>query len=86
MATIDTYFKEMKDSGASDLHMVIGFPPLLRQRGELVPLDNPVLTQESNREILFDILTPDQQAHLAKNCLNRCKIFQGGYQYFPESV
>ena len=43
MATIDAYFKEMKDKGASDLHMVIGFPPLLRLRGELVPIDQPVL-------------------------------------------
>ena len=34
MALIDTHFKELKDQGASDLHMVIGFPPLTPpQRG-----------------------------------------------------
>ena len=37
MAQIDSLFMEMKTRGASDLHMVIGFPPLLRLRGELVP-------------------------------------------------
>ncbi|MCI5222817.1 MAG: PilT/PilU family type 4a pilus ATPase, partial [Candidatus Electrothrix sp. AR4] len=62
MAIIDSYFNQMKERGASDLHMVIGFPPLLRLRGELVPLDEPVLTPESNRKILFEILDEDQQA------------------------
>ncbi len=67
MARIDTYFKEMKEQGASDLHMVIGFPPLLRLRGELVPTAHPVLTPESNREILFEMLTPEQQGYVEKN-------------------
>ncbi len=67
MAQIDSYFKQMKERGASDLHMVVGFPPLLRLRGELVPLDEPVLTAESNERILFEILDPDQQAIIKKN-------------------
>lgn len=67
MAKIDTYFREMKEKGASDLHMVIGFPPLLRLRGELVPTEHPVLTPESNREILFEMLTPEQQEYVEKN-------------------
>ncbi|SPD71957.1 transporter [uncultured Desulfobacterium sp.] len=67
MARIDTYFREMKDRGASDLHMVIGFPPLLRLRGDLVPTEHPVLTPEINREILFEILSVDQQTHLEQN-------------------
>jgi twitching motility protein PilT len=67
MARIDTYFKKMKDAGASDLHMVIGFPPLLRMRGELTPLDEPVLTPESNQKILFEILSADQRDYLVKN-------------------
>jgi len=67
MALINTYFREMKARGASDLHMVIGFPPLLRLRGELVPMDQPVLTPESNRKILFEILTPEQQAMIDEN-------------------
>ncbi|MCP4626077.1 MAG: Flp pilus assembly complex ATPase component, partial [bacterium] len=67
MAHIDTYFREMKEKGASDLHMVIGFPPLLRLRGELVPTEHPVLTPESNRQILFEMLSEDQQAYLEQN-------------------
>ena len=67
MAVIDTYFREMKEREASDLHMVIGFPPLLRLRGDLVPTEHPVLTPESNREILFEILTPKRQVYVEKN-------------------
>ena len=68
MATIDTYFQEMHDCGASDLHMVIGKPPLLRQGGELIPMDQyPVLTSESNQQILFEILSAAEQQHLIKN-------------------
>lgn len=67
MAHIDTLFTEMKSRGASDLHMVIGFPPLLRLRGELVPMDQPVLTPESNRQILFEILTPEQRKTIDEN-------------------
>jgi twitching motility protein PilT len=61
MAHIDSLFEETKTRGASDLHMVIGFPPLLRLRGELVPTAHPVLTPGSNRQILFEILTPEQR-------------------------
>ncbi|MCX5850236.1 MAG: type IV pilus twitching motility protein PilT [Deltaproteobacteria bacterium] len=64
MARIDKYFREMKDRGASDLHMIIGFPPMLRLRGELTPTNHPVLTTESNRDFLFEILTEDQQSTL----------------------
>lgn len=67
MAQIDVFFQQMKERGASDLHMVIGFPPLLRMRGDLVPLDAPVLTAETNQNILFEILTREQQTRLVEN-------------------
>ena len=67
MASIDTYFRELKELGASDLHMVIDFPPLIRLNGELKPLDHPVLTPEANRDLLFGILTPEQQKQLENN-------------------
>ena len=68
MAVIDQYFKEMEKKGASDLHMVVGFSPMLRLRGELVQLDHlPVLTAESNRKILFEILGPVQRKMVDEN-------------------
>ncbi len=67
MAQIDAFFKEMKKHGASDLHMVIGFPPLLRLRGDLIPMKAPVLTPESNKQILYEILDSQQQTVVETN-------------------
>ena len=67
MAHIDSFFEQMNGRGASDLHMVVGFPPLIRLRGELVPLESQVLTAESNRQILYEILSKEQQRDLEKN-------------------
>jgi twitching motility protein PilT len=67
MATIDTYFKEMQEKGASDLHLAVGFPPMIRQSGELRPLEHPVLTADENRRVLFEILTEEQQKTVEEN-------------------
>jgi len=61
MAAIDQLFRQMQEQGASDLHMVVGFPPLIRLKGELIPLDHPPLTAASSQEILFEILTVKQR-------------------------
>jgi twitching motility protein PilT len=47
--------------------MVIGLPPMIRLSGEMVPLDHPILSPESNKKILFEILSPEQQARVEKN-------------------
>jgi twitching motility protein PilT len=67
VAIIDTYFEEMKAKGASDLHLAVGFAPMIRKSGELVPLDHPVITAEANRQILFEILTEKQQQTVEQN-------------------
>ena len=58
---IDTYFNEMKEKEASDLHMVVGLPPLFRLGGELIKSEHPVLTPELNQQILFEMLDEEQQ-------------------------
>ena len=68
MAKIDELFREVMAKGASDLHMVIGFPPMLRISGELVHTNRPVLTPESNKEILFELLNSEQQEVFEENC------------------
>ena len=50
MPAITPLLLTMIERGASDLHLVVGSPPLLRLRGELVPLEEqPVLTAEARR-------------------------------------
>jgi twitching motility protein PilT len=67
MEQLHSYFTEMEARGASDLHMVIGLPPMIRLSGELVPLDHPILSADSNKKILYGILSPEQQARVEVN-------------------
>ncbi|MCK4837437.1 MAG: type IV pilus twitching motility protein PilT [Desulfobulbaceae bacterium] len=68
MAQIDSFFRAMQEQGASDLHIVVGFPPIFRLHGEMVPMANhPDLTAEATEEILFEILGPTQHAQVIKH-------------------
>jgi twitching motility protein PilT len=56
---------EVVDRKASDLHLTAGAPPMLRQRGRLVALENyPRLTPEDTREFIYSILTTEQRRRL----------------------
>jgi twitching motility protein PilT len=56
---------EVVDRKASDLHLTAGAPPMLRQRGRLLALDNyPKLTPEDTREFIYSILTTEQRRRL----------------------
>ncbi len=49
------------DSEASDLHLTVGVPPVLRIDGELVQTDLEVLTPMDTRSLIYSILTAEQQ-------------------------
>ena len=50
---------------ASDLHLTSGSPPMLRKRGQLVPIEGLMkLTPTDTREIVYSILANDQRQRL----------------------
>ncbi len=51
-----------KKRGASDLHLTVGAPPILRINGKLTRLDFPVLTPATIHEMLYDVLTDEHKA------------------------
>ncbi len=51
-----------KERGASDLHLAVGVPPMLRIHGKLTRLDYPPLSRGSIHEMLYNVLTDDQKA------------------------
>src|SRR4051795_8708744 len=55
---------EVISAGASDLHLTVGAPPMVRERGKLRPLDYPKLTSQDTREIVYSILNNDQRKKL----------------------
>ncbi len=64
MARIDKFFLEMMKSGASDLHIVPGQPPMLRSKGDLIPTKHPPMTHAANEQLFFEIMTEQQQKKL----------------------
>ncbi|HUF91811.1 MAG TPA: type IV pili twitching motility protein PilT, partial [Candidatus Limnocylindria bacterium] len=60
MARLDAFFKLMFDSGASDLHIVAGSPPILRVHGELERVKYDILEEETLRGMLYEI-APEQK-------------------------
>ncbi len=51
-----------KERGASDLHLTVGAPPILRINGKLTRLDFPVLAPATVHEMLYDVLTDEHKA------------------------
>src|ERR687893_186827 len=55
---------EVIQAGASDLHLTVGAPPMVREKGRLRALDYPKLTTQDTREIVYSILSNDQRKKL----------------------
>ena len=55
-----------KDKDASDLHLNIGIPPVIRINGKLIKLDFPELTPEITHEMIFSILNEKQKSDFDK--------------------
>jgi twitching motility protein PilT len=64
MPHINTLFEEMRERGASDLHVVVGRPPMFRISGDLIETEHPVLTPDSSRELIYDILTDEHRERI----------------------
>jgi pilus retraction protein PilT len=52
----------VQERGASDLHLTVGRPPILRIHGELVPLEVRPLTPGDLRILLFSVLSATQRS------------------------
>lgn len=57
---INEILKEGVKKGASDIHLSVGSPPILRINGELVPMGDQKLTYEDSRKLVYGMLTSEQ--------------------------
>ena len=65
---IEILLEEVIKSNASDLHLQVGLPPMLRVDGSLRPASGAdKLTEESVEALVFSILDEDQKAILLKD-------------------
>ena len=61
MARIDLLFDVLISKGGSDLHLGVGYPPMMRLRGDLVEMREGPVTTDEMETLLFEIATPEQQ-------------------------
>lgn len=52
------------EKGASDLHLSVGYPPLLRINGDLVPVPLPILTDAQMLKLFSEVLQDRQKQQL----------------------
>ena len=58
----------MVDERASDVHLTPGFPPAIRVRGRITPMeDYPQLSPQQTREVVYGILNDDQRKRFENN-------------------
>src|SRR5262245_65174207 len=66
--SIDDLLEQMVARNASDLHVAVAAHPAVRVRGKLEPLQNvPALTHELTQQLLYRILSTEQQKRLEVN-------------------
>ena len=59
--------RAMVEKGASDMHITVGVPPLLRIDGEVIPLKLPPLTKEDTKQLCYSVMTEEQKIQFEKH-------------------
>lgn len=59
--SIDTIFKYAVDQSASDVHLVVGKPPIIRVDGELKDTEFPLLSHKITDDLISSMLTEHQK-------------------------
>lgn len=67
MPQIDEWLLRALEFGASDIHIIAGSPPRFRKAGELVPVGDFPISDQKSREMVMEILDPDQRNRLQNN-------------------
>ncbi|MCX7648161.1 MAG: ATPase, T2SS/T4P/T4SS family, partial [Elusimicrobiales bacterium] len=82
-----TIFKTALDMGASDIHITPGKPPMMRLKGDMVPITNDlVLTAEQTKAIIYGLLSDSQKAKFEENLELDCSFAIKGLSRFRLNV
>ena len=58
----------MVEARASDVHLTAGFPPAIRDKGKIKPMEGfPSLTAQQTRDVVYSILNDDQRKRFENN-------------------
>ncbi|HSA06701.1 MAG TPA: type IV pilus twitching motility protein PilT [Candidatus Gastranaerophilales bacterium] len=71
---------------ASDMHISVGLPPIIRIDGKLIRVDHPPLTKDMVEKIIFDMLSNEQRRILEQNWELDCSYGVEGIGRFRVNV
>jgi twitching motility protein PilT len=67
MVNIKTILENVIDNGASDVHINVGMPPILRRNTELGELDFPAISNEDAKEMVLSMIGPNRYKKFEEN-------------------
>ncbi|MBI2594593.1 type IV pilus twitching motility protein PilT [Candidatus Curtissbacteria bacterium] len=65
--SIQEYLELLVKKEASDLHLVVASPPVIRIDGQLMPVSTSPLTPENTENLVFELVTTEQKEMLLVN-------------------
>lgn len=60
MTEMQKYLNIARKKCAADLHIVAGAPPMMRLKGELVPVSSEIISSQSAKKLCYSLLNHDQ--------------------------
>ena len=67
MIDVKNILADVIENGASDLHINVGMPPVLRRNTELVELDFPPISNEDAKEMVLSMVGPEKYKKVEEN-------------------
>jgi len=65
--SIQEFLEIVVKKEASDLHLVVGSPAVIRVDGQLIPVTSALLSPEETESLVFELLSPEQKEILLVN-------------------
>ena len=84
--TMDELLRITVERGASDLHLTVGLPPVLRINGSLVATEYSRLTPEEGKRLVYSILNDKQKEKFEKTWELDCSHGVRGFGRFRVNV
>ena len=87
MAELVEVLKTAVQSGASDIHLVIGKPPMMRLNGEIAEIPGfPVINADESKRMVYSILYEEQRAKFEENWELDCSFAITNFARFRVNV
>lgn len=63
MPALDRFFDVLLQKGGSDLHLSVGYPPMIRAKGDLLPIDSQPLDHQTIVRLMDEIISEDKRVY-----------------------